>query len=130
MKESNIELLILLHKERLKFGDSDRKRMQFYVDELVDRGVYPSSGFNGAFTPLKMVECYGVDWHQFSIPHYCVYCGTDLRDWNIGAPGKREIIVKLLYENDMYKCPDCNCNITNYFYESCNRRNQNALTGD
>jgi hypothetical protein len=109
-----VALLQALHQERIKFTESNKEYMAALVDKLVELGIYPAHGFNGRYQTLQMVECYGVDWHQFSGPHYCPFCKTDLRDWEAGVPGKREIYVKVLdnRSESHYQCPDCEENIT------------------
>lgn len=112
-----VVLLQELYREREKYIESDRQYMSAIVNRLVEIGVYPAFGFNGRYPALEMVESYGVDWHQFSTPHYCSECGSDLRDWETGVPGKREIYVKPdPIKNDFdpyFMCPDCGADITN-----------------
>lgn len=79
------------------------------VNEAVERGIYPATSKIG-LSAVRMVECYGADWHEFREPLNCPHCGTDLRDHENGPPGKREIA---MYDRDRdrttsYKCPDCN----------------------
>ena len=131
IQPTSIGLLKELHKERQKFSKADRQYMKAIVDKLVERGVYPAYGFNGRYQALDMVENYGVDWHQFSAPHYCPMCGADLRDWEAGVPGKREILVKdLRSDASHYECPDCKCNITEHIALLKHAFNRSALTGE
>lgn len=121
-----VKLLQCLHIERNKYTNSDKEMMAVLVDKLVELGVYPKYGFNGHYSALRMVECWGVDWHQFSAPHYCPNCGTDLRDWEAGVPGKREIYVKFINNecNPYYRCPDCETDITAAVIAGCNGKNR------
>jgi len=111
-----VALLRALHEERNKYTESNKEYMAALVNKLVELGVYPAFGFNGRYPALQMVEGYGIDWHQFDAPHYCPLCQSDLRDWEAGAPGKREIYVKpdpIKNDHDPYfMCPDCKGNIT------------------
>lgn len=128
IQPTSIELLRELHKERQKFTGADRQYMKAIVDKLVERGVYPAYGFNGRYPALSMVENYGVDWHQFSAPHFCPQCGVDLRDWENGAPGKREVLVKdLRSDTSHYECPDCKQNITDHIAALRSALNRSAL---
>lgn len=108
---SNTKVLELLREEREKFTKSDREYMQKLCDCLVKRGVYPEYGCPDTYKypALQMVEGWGVDWHEFSQPHFCRHCGTDLRDHSAGTPFKREIYMKDLYNlyPPYHMCPDC-----------------------
>jgi len=115
MMSNPVEILQKLHVERQKFTKSDRELMELLVSRLVEMGVYPKCGGGTYKYPaLKMVECYGVDWHQFDAPHFCSECHSDLRSWDTGPPYKREIYVKSRDREfqSYYQCPDCKANIT------------------
>lgn len=102
------DLLAELKVEREKYTKSDKDKMKRICDRLVELGEYPEKSGIG-YEPLKMVECWGVDWHIFRGPLECRHCGADLRDQK-GPPFKREIGV---YDRDQdrtvaFMCPDCN----------------------
>jgi hypothetical protein len=110
---SDVSLLQTLHMERRK-SSSSKPIMNRICSELVQRGVYPKYGnAKYRYPALKMVLNYGVDWHQFSSPHYCEHCEADLRDWEAGPPFKKAIG---FVEDDVlqyYLCPHCSGKITN-----------------
>lgn len=107
---SNDQLLAALKEEREKYTKSDRARMQIMCDELVARGVYPAkSGID--YPPLRMVENWGVDWHQYRGLMNCPHCGADLRDPK-GAPFKREIGISNGDSVMHWQCPEESCKKT------------------
>lgn len=100
------EVMAELKAEREKYTTSDKAKMQQLCQTLVDMGVYPAVSGIG-YEPLKMVECWGVDWHEYSGILECRHCGADMRDHKNGPPFKREIGI---IENDncnSFMCPDC-----------------------
>jgi hypothetical protein len=107
---TNPRLLVLLQEltdERLRFAEADRERMQHIVNVLVEADYYPEVSGQGV-PALKMVENYGVDWHEFKGPKHCPFCNVDLCNHESGAPFKREVGE---IQNDRlshYHCPDCN----------------------
>lgn len=104
------DVLAELKAEREKYAKSDTDKMQALCQTLVDMGVYPAVSGIG-YDPLKMVENWGVDWHEFRPPLECRHCGSDLCDRKSGPPFKREIGI---IENDRcvaFMCPDCKKNV-------------------
>lgn len=104
-----IEVMLLdqLKEERDKYTDSNKELMQELCDKLVRLGTYPATSAWG-YTPLQMVEGYGVEWHIYKGHLECPHCKADLRDPK-GPPGKREIGI---YDRDRdstthFICPDC-----------------------
>ena len=106
--------LARLKEEREKFTDSDKELMQQMVDALVAAGVYPPlsdylTGDQCKLTHLKMVECWGEDWHIYRGLLNCPHCNADLRDPK-GPPFKREMGIQIrgLYDGvAYYQCPEC-----------------------
>lgn len=105
------ELLKELREERNKF-EPQNPRMQEIVDSLVELGEYPvdtPAQLEYGYTPLRMVESWGVDWHKWREPNNCPHCDADLRDHANGPPFKREIgqYDRSLDRTVAWVCPDC-----------------------
>jgi len=108
MENKDSNLLELLEMERGKFTTSDESVMESLIDELVNRGVYPSKTISG-ISILEMVKSWGVYWYKYDEPLECPYCGVDLRDLKNGPPFKREIAMSDFFLDRVvdYVCPDC-----------------------
>ena len=67
MTDSELEVILAkLEAERVKFTKADKGFMQKLIDRLVEECVYPASTptmVKQGYTHLKMVECWGSDWH-------------------------------------------------------------------
>jgi hypothetical protein len=105
------QLLEELREERNKF-EAQNLRMQELVDTLVELGVYPTNTpaqQKFGYTPMNMVQNWGVDWYRWEEPHQCPHCEADLRDHTNGPPFKREIGQ---YDQGVdrvtaWRCPEC-----------------------
>ena len=101
-----------LTKEREKFTQSDKVKMQKLVDDLVEMGEYPNdviTKLRSGMTPLTMVEGWGANWHKYTGTLNCPHCNADLRDLKTGPPFKREIAIYDMYADRTthFQCPDC-----------------------
>ena len=123
-KLTDKKILDLLDKERSKYMVSNKEQMKTLVNELVKRKVYPPitrSMKKRKMTVLKMVECYGANWHIYSGKLNCPHCNEDLRDLVNGAPFKREIGIYDMGEDRTVEsmCPKCFKGLSDgkvYFY--------------
>ena len=115
-KTSALKSFILVKKlkqEREKYSPKNKERMQRIIDRLVINGFYPleptPSMLKYGYTILKMVECYGVNWHIYSGKQKCNGCGVSLKDEKNGPPFKREIAISSLEKDRIIStiCPDC-----------------------
>lgn len=105
-------ILEQLREEREKYTRSDKTKMQQLIDMLVASGVYPQSTpamEEHNYTHLTMVECWGVDWHEWRGELSCPKCGADLRNHESGPPFKREIGIYDQFRDCTvaWQCPDC-----------------------
>lgn len=115
------KILKQLDHERSKYTSANQAKMEELISVLVEEGVYEDTPLTlkcreeGKENPfLTMVECWGVRWHEYREPHFCPHCNEDLRDYEWGPPGKREIgfysqeVDATLYD----LCPACKGMVT------------------
>lgn len=111
MTDSELEVILAkLEAERVKFTKADKGFMQKLIDRLVEECVYPASTptmVKQGYTHLKMVECWGSDWHLWRGTLNCPKCNSDWRDLSAGPPFKREIGQSYGDLTVAYTCPDC-----------------------
>jgi len=92
--------------EALRYDPSPeaRRRLVTLCVQATQVGLFPRHA-----RPIYMVDCYGAAWFEFRGPLSCPLCSADLRDYEHGAPFKREIGV---YDSGAdrtvaWRCPDC-----------------------
>lgn len=105
-------VLEMLQKEHLKFSGSNPEKIRLYVDNLIERGVYPKETVPGnSRTVLEMVSNYGAYWYKWREGTIleCPRCKVDLRDLESGPPGVRQIghVDRGTDRVEFWECPDC-----------------------
>jgi hypothetical protein len=107
---SDETLLQMLDVERGKFTQSDSDKIKYYIDTLIERGVYPKETVEGNPNDVyAMVSGWGAYWHIWKGTLECPLCKADLRDHKMGPPGLRQIGMVDRGQDRVthWVCPDC-----------------------
>lgn len=107
---SDETLLQMLDVERGKFTKSDSDKIKYYIDTLIERGVYPKETVEGNPNDVyTMVSGWGAYWHVWEGILECPFCEADLRDSKSGPPFLRQIGISDRGQDRItaWQCPDC-----------------------
>jgi hypothetical protein len=109
---SDDKLLEMLQAEHQRFLGANPNKIQYYIDALIGRGVYPKETVPGNLrTVYDMVNSYGAYWHKWRDGTLleCPHCKADLRDLEQGPPGIRTIgmVDRGTDRIESWQCPDC-----------------------
>lgn len=118
MNLSVTELVDRLRQIREKHGflltDEAERETEEICLRLVELGHWPARSNNTIDESFnrsarQMYEGYGINWHQWEQPWWCVHCEADLCRRDMGPPFKREIGITDTLRDCIthFICPDC-----------------------